>query len=122
MRNLDEVPFLPDVFHRINESRFAEAMENVLQVVDGVDDDQAMRIVDAVLGPLLLISPPPHTSLDSQCRHRYYHERDGWLFCTKDHGVPDDDPHAHRSEAQDWDSDMPKYNPRAFAPAKRSWQ
>lgn len=124
MKDLDKIKYLPSDFHRIGEQMFAEAMENVLQVVDGADDAQAQAIVDAVLGPLLLISPPPTTSPDSQCRHRYFHERDGWLFCTKDHEQSNDNPHVHLNEKHmtDWDDDMPEYNFRAFAPAKESWR
>lgn len=125
MKNLDEIPYLADEWRRIPEARYAELVENMIQVVPGEpSDEEAMRLVDAVLGPLLLLPPPPPTVFASQCRHRYFHERDGWIFCIKNHEKPDDDPQAHGNELYevDWDSDMPHCYPRAFAPAKESWR
>lgn len=125
MKNLDEIPYLDDEWFRIPEARYAELVENMLQVMPGEpSDEEAMRLVDAVIGPLLLLPPPPATSLDSECRHRYFHFRDGWIFCTKDHEGPDDDPQDHGNELYEvgWDNDMPEYYPRAFAPAKESWR
>jgi hypothetical protein len=123
MRKLEDVPYLRGEFRRIDEATFGKAMENVFQMVDGVDEARAMAIVDAVIGPMLLISPPPGTDVNSECGHRYYHERRGWVFCTKNHGRKDDDPESHSNEESwlDWDSDMPEFFERAFAPAaKRS--
>lgn len=124
MKNLDEIPFLDDEWFRIPEARYAELVENMLQVMPGEpSDEEAMRLVDAVLGPLLLLPPPPGTVFTSQCGHRYFHSRDGWVFCIKDHEGPDDDPQAHINELYgvEWDSDLPHHHPRAFAPAKESW-
>lgn len=124
MKNLEEIPYLGDEWFRLSEGRYAELVENMFQVMPGeLSDKAAMRLVDAVLGPLLLLPPPPSAvENDSLCGHRYFHFRDGWIFCTKDHDNPDDDPHAHGNGSKEWDSDMPQHYPRAFAPAKESWR
>ena len=101
-------------FRKVPEGFFGEAVGNVIQAAGPMDSQQAMKIVEAVFGPLLLLSPPPDHYMT--CQHAYYRYEGGWVFCTKDHSHDDRDPHLHWTAdgETDWYSDSG--DERAFDP------
>lgn len=86
---------------RLPEGLFAEAVCGVVRET-GCDDAQAMRVVEAVLGPLRLL-PPPDSAADRDsifgCPVAYSPETGGWFYCHKDHEFVGEDPEFHYNDA-----------------------
>lgn len=118
MNNLESMPsFAGRSFLRVNEGLFGEAVKQVIRVAGPMDDEQAMRIVEAVCGPLRLL-PPVDDATDeyyrSVCNQRYFKYEGGWRFCIREHGADDDEPEYHRSsDGTEWNSECDE---RAFGP------
>lgn len=107
--------FKVDGLRKVSVGLFGEAMRNVISAAGPMSDEQALRIVEAVLGPLKLLSPPSNNF--KPCGHAYFRYEGGWLFCAKDHDEDDGDPELHRTEDGEceWYSD--DADDRAFFPA-----
>lgn len=103
--------------HRIYEGSFGEAVAGVTALIGPCTDEHAQRVVEAVLGPLKLVSPKPDHY--GPCDHSYFTYEGGWHFCTKEHDPndKDEDPEFHRSSAHEWYSDG--CEDRAFGPEER---
>ena len=60
MTDYTKLPHFPiGEFQRVPEGLFGEAVASVIQAAGPMSDEQAMEIVEAVFGPLRLLSPPP---------------------------------------------------------------
>lgn len=72
---------------RVPEQLYDEALRNVIRVSGPFSDEEAMKIVDAVLGPLKLVPPKPeHYEL---CDHARFTHGGQWLLCNEEHEEPD---------------------------------
>jgi hypothetical protein len=129
MQNLNDVPYFEGRgFQRVPEFFFGEAVRMVIAEAGPMGNEEAMRIVEAVFGPLRLLSPVNEVSEEyysSTCGHRYFRYEGGWRHCVKEHDAQDGDPHAHRNYSDDDECDdaveytewMSNSNDdRAFAP------
>lgn len=102
-------------FQKVPEGLFGDAMAAVIREAGPMSDEEAMRIVEAVFGPLLLLPPPPLSFL--LCGHAYAPVEGGWVFCAKDHSGDGDPEFHHSADGEvEWDSD--ERDERAFDP----WQ
>lgn len=102
---------------RLHGELFSDLLAGITRVIGPIEDDQAEKVVGAVLGPLRLVPPPPE-DYHSCCGHGYFNEEGEWHFCDKRHGDPDacGDPHVHRSLAgEEWYDDQD--DPRSFEPS-----
>lgn len=120
--NYDETPFFKgESLQRVPEQLFGDAVKMVIRTVGPMDDEQAMRIVEAVFGPLKLLSPIDTVSdayYASVCDHSYFRYEGGWRWCIKDHDVEGGDPHYHEAEdGTSWESDDASEF-RAFGPTE----
>lgn len=96
-----DVPlFLSSQIQAVPEYLFAEAVRGVVRET-GCDDEQAMRVVEAVFGPLRLISPVAQDPEYTTCPYVYFAYEGGWKFCHKQHGVEGEDPEFHNNNADD---------------------
>ena len=109
-------------FHKVPEGLFGECLQSVIRAAGPLPDEKAMEIIEAVFGPLRLLSPPPDHYLP--CDHAYFRFEGGWVFCAKDHsgdgpGEDDGDPECHRSADGDVDWYSDDADDRAFDPWER---
>lgn len=116
MTDYTQIPCFPASFQRVPPGLFGEAVASVVQAAGPMSDEQAMEIVEAVFGPLRLLSPPPDNF--TACDHAYFRHEGGWRFCGKDHDGTDD-PEFHRTADTEWYADNSDW--RAFDPCS-SWQ
>lgn len=82
----------PDL-RRLPEGLYGEAMASVIRVIGPCSDEEALKVVDAVLGPLRLVSPRP--DYYNPCDHTRFTSEGTWHGCTKDHRREDGDPEFH---------------------------
>lgn len=118
MTRYSDLPlYMSSHMHRVPEHVYGEAVRNVHQLLGPLEDEEAMRIVDAVISPLRLVSPKPSPADFTMCDHSYFTYAGQWLFCNVDHSDPDSGEHVHAGpdpDTQSWD-DM-DLTGRAFEP------
>jgi hypothetical protein len=98
------------------EELYGEAVRAVIRLVEGCSDETAMEVVDAVLGPMKLVSPMP--DFHTPCDHRRFTYEGVWLACERLHGAGDSDPEFHGSPADEWYEHDP--DGRSFSPKRRN--
>lgn len=98
----DRLPYYrPKGLSRLPEGYYGEAAATVVRVIGPCSDEHAMKVVDAVLGPLELVPPMP--DFRTSCDHTRFTFEGEWHACTKQHGdssVGDSEHHA--SDSEDW--------------------
>lgn len=114
----DLPPYSARKLQRLHEEMFGDLLAAITRVIGPIEDDQAEKVVGAILGPLRLVPPPPE-DYASLCGRSYFSEEGEWHFCDKRHDDPNacGDPHVHRSLAgEEWYDDQD--DPRSFEPPR----
>lgn len=105
---------------RVSGELYGEAVASVMAVIGPCSDEDAMRVVDAVLGPLKLVSPMPEMTMSyAPCGHTRFTYKGEWHACTIEHDDDDDDGdlELHGNEETDWFAG--NADGRSFAPKSK---
>ncbi len=106
--------YRPTELSRLLEGYYGDAVAKVTAVVGPCSDEEAMKIVDAVLGPLKLV--PPRPDFYTPCEHTRFTFEGTWHGCTKNHENTEEcgDPEHHRDGTEEWYED--DGDGRSFSP------